>query len=507
MTETTKQLPQVPTENPEPTRRSSLSWRILGWTLLVSSLGIVALLTTTMAAMKHSVEVGSNSEIQQEVNELRTFASTGLDPLTGKPFQDAEAFLNTYMARQQPGRGEIFIGFTEKDGVTGFRLGEDIDIAAGRAMVSSGPVIEALLAQHTGIINTDLGHVRWAKADIVRESSKATFLVLHVDKVRFSDQRRTMAILWPLAGFALLATAVMAWLLSQFIIRPLRELQQNVTEVNDDDLMRRVEVRGHDEVASLATAFNGMLARLEASFQTQRQFLDDAGHELRTPITVVRGHLELIGDDPEERAETITLVLAELDRMNRMVTDLLALAKSEQPDFIRCDAKVDIAQMTLDLDAKVMSIGDRLWTVGQVADGEAIIDEQRVTQAVMQLAQNAVQHTNKGDMITISTTFEKDNDNNEWLCVACADTGEGVADVDKPTLFDRFHRGVNAGADTPGAGLGLSIVRAIAVGHGGTIKVSDTPGGGATFTLRIPRYCMNDHDARCVTPHIAQEKA
>lgn len=475
-------------DEPKTRRRSSLGWRILGWTLFVSAAGIILLLTTTMLVVQRHVEAGSNSEIQQEIDELRHFAERGIDSRTGKPFENAEKFLATHMARQQPGRGEIFISVGPDKSVTSYRLGDDVDLTLGREFVASPEVVHRMLSESSGLMQSNLGSVRWLKKVIVKGDTKATFLVVHVDRVRFADHRRTMQLLWPLGAVALAAMTLVALLLSRVIIRPLQQLEREVADIDDTDLMQRVGVKGDDEVAALAEAFNGMLDRVEGSFKTQRQFLDDASHELRTPITVVRGHLELMGEDPKEQKETISLVLNELDRMNRIVTDLLALAKAEQPDFIRCDLQVDVAQLTLDLDAKLMSLADRKWVVGSIADGNAVIDEQRVTQAVLQLAQNAVQHTDVGDTITLSTEFVTDTHGDEWLQVSCEDTGSGVPDEDKPGLFKRFRRGKNTTKTSVGAGLGLSIVHAIAVGHHGTVRVDDAPGGGALFVMRFPRH-------------------
>ena len=112
-------------------------------------------------------------------------------------------------------------------------------------------------------------------------------------------------------------------------------LADTARSISETDLTRRIPVSGRDEIAELARTFNAMLDRLEAAFATQRAFVSDASHELRTPITIVRGHLELLGDDPQERRETIALVTDELDRMSRFVDDLLLLAKAERDDFLR----------------------------------------------------------------------------------------------------------------------------------------------------------------------------
>lgn len=224
-----------------------------------------------------------------------------------------------------------------------------------------------------------------------------------------------------------------------------------------------------------------MLDRVDTAFATQREFLDDAGHELRTPITVLRGHLELIQPDTTLPGDTRMLLLDELDRMSRIVDDLVTIAKSERPDFIQ-PGPVDIADLTLDIADKARALALRDWQVDADAVIVTDIDRQRIVQAWMNLARNAAQHTNTDDTIII---FGRHDDGR--LDLGVADTGEGIADHDRNRIFDRFARGTSARrTDADGAGLGLAITNAIAAAHHGELHVEDTPGGGATFTIRIP---------------------
>ena len=127
----------------------------------------------------------------------------------------------------------------------------------------------------------------------------------------------------------LLLASLLAWVVAGRVLAPLRVLRDTARSIGESDLTRRIPVEGDDELAGLARTFNEMLDRLEAAFASQKAFISDAGHELRTPITIIRGHLDVMGDDPEERRETLELVSDELDRMGRLVNDLLLLAKRQ----------------------------------------------------------------------------------------------------------------------------------------------------------------------------------
>ncbi len=212
----------------------------------------------------------------------------------------------------------------------------------------------------------------------------------------------------------------------------------------------------------------------------QRAFVDDAGHELRTPITIARGHLELMGDDPQERRETVALVTAELDHMARIVDELLVLAKSDQPDFVR-PQPVEMADLTTELLAKARSLVPGTCTLEACADGVVLLDRQRIGQAVLNLARNAAEHTPPGTAVRIGSSVG-DAEVRFWV----ADDGPGIPAGEQQQVFERFRRGVAGERRSEGAGLGLAIVRSVAAAHGGNVELTSSPGNGATFTLVIP---------------------
>jgi signal transduction histidine kinase len=225
--------------------------------------------------------------------------------------------------------------------------------------------------------------------------------------------------------------------------------------------------------------FNAMLDRLEGAFSTQRQFLDDAGHELRTPITIVRGHLELMREsDSAEVSATRELVLDEMDRMARFVEELTLLAKSRRPDFLR-RTETDVGPLTEAVFDKMRGLAPRDWRLDEEAEGVIQVDSQRITQATLQLASNSVRHTGEGDVIAVGTRLDE-----EMLVMWVRDAGTGVATDVRDKMFERFSQGPGA---CEGSGLGLAIVNAIARAHDGVVAVDSRPGEGATFTIMIPR--------------------
>jgi two-component system, OmpR family, sensor kinase len=237
-------------------------------------------------------------------------------------------------------------------------------------------------------------------------------------------------------------------------------------------------VRGDDEASRIARQFNDMLERIETAFATQRQFLDNVSHELRAPLTVIRGHVELIDvrTDPEELQSTIALVTDEITRMNRLVEDLLVLARAERPGFLSVEP-VDIAELTAEVHRKSSVLCARDWTLDEAAGVVAVADGQLLTQAMLQLALNACQHTSDGTPVHMGSRVLDGQ-----ICLWVHDRGPGVPREDVERIFERFVKGPHR---PEGSGLGLSIVSAIAQAHGGQARVAPRP-VGARFEILIP---------------------
>ena len=259
-------------------------------------------------------------------------------------------------------------------------------------------------------------------------------MVIFVDRSRagLHDTMRTYA---TVAALSVLLVVGFAAVQSGRLLAPLRTLRETADEINDSDLSRRLPETGNDDISALTRTFNRMLDRLEASFVGQRQFLDDAGHELKTPLTVLRGHLELLDvGNPEEIAETRELLLDEIDRMSRLVGELILLAKSDRPDFVT-PRPVDLTGLTVDTLAKARGLGDRTWTLDETASITVPVDEQRLTQALLQLCDNAVKHTGSGDEVALGSSYDGLTAR-LWV----RDTGPGVAPQDREQIFERFGR-------------------------------------------------------------------
>jgi two-component system, OmpR family, sensor kinase len=453
--------------------------RILVWFIAVLSAATIAAILVTRQLLIARVDARIDESLVQEARELRRLAR-GRDPTTGEPFNNqVHRIFEVFLERNLPVRNEMFLTFLDGEpfeesvGTPIYPLDRDADVIAR---------FGAVTATDRGQVATPAGAVEYLAVPVLADGEVRGVFVAAI--FREQELADLAPALWGAVGVGvatLLVGSVLAWRVAEGVLRPVAAVTDTAASISTTELTKRIEIEGHDEVSSLAETFNAMLDRLEEAFRVQRQFVDDAGHELRTPITIVRGHLEVLEEDPEERARTVALVLDELDRMNRIVNDLLLLAKAEQPDFLDLET-VDVSRLTEDLHAKARALASRAWDLEEAGRGVIVADRQRLTQAMMQLAQNATDHTVDGDRIALGSSVS-DGVARLWV----RDGGRGIPLEDQEHIFQRFARSGNGRpSSTPGAGLGLAIVRAIAEAHHGSVELRSAPGEGATFTLVVP---------------------
>jgi signal transduction histidine kinase len=233
-----------------------------------------------------------------------------------------------------------------------------------------------------------------------------------------------------------------------------------------------------EEVRRLAEGEHRMLER-------HREFIRDASHELRTPITVARGHVELIraASDGSQSGEDADVVLDELARLSRISERLLLLASAEHPDFLRCEP-VDLEELIGESGRRWSVTAPRRWDVRVDLAGTVYADRERIRFALDALVENAVKFTTQGQRVTI---VGRADDGQAILEVS--DAGEGIPPDQAERIFDRFTRADNGRTrGSGGTGLGLAMVKAIVEAHGGSVSVDSTPGVGSTFRMRIPGF-------------------
>ncbi|MFC9909362.1 sensor histidine kinase [Streptomyces sp. NPDC059862] len=289
-------------------------------------------------------------------------------------------------------------------------------------------------------------------------------------------------------GVLAVASPVIGWILSGRALRPVRAISRTAAEIQATDLSQRIRLTGpKDELRELADTVDSMLDRLDEAFRAQRQLIDDASHELRSPLAIIRANLDAVltaeESDEEDRRAAARSVDRATTRMTRLVEDLLATARRSAPAL--ADADVDLAVTAGEACEEFAPLAAERGLVlhRRLAPGLTVIgDHDALRRAVGNLLSNAVRLAPPGTRITVAAGSSEG-----WRWTAVQDQGPGILDDDQARVFDRFWRakGNGNGRDRH-AGLGLAIVRQIVESHGGQVRLFSRVGKGSTFVLWFP---------------------
>lgn len=473
---------------------------ILVWVLLMAALGLAVTGGTLLAIQSSRIDDAADRSLKNEYEEFVRQAA-GVDPATGEPFTDVRRLLVTALRYRVPGAFQTI--FTMVDGEPYVFSGGDRPVAledepaalaAIRAVPADGGV--AVLD-----VPTSVGPVRIAVVPVaVTEGASGSYVVAHAVGLERQGVTNLALLYVGLSGLSLLVIGLVGWQVSGELVRPLNLLRAATARTSATDLGARIPVAGQDEIAELTVNFNAMLDRLQGSFEAQQQLVDDVGHELRTPVAIVQGYLELLDpDDPAAVAETRALLLNETDRMGRLLGDLIILAKSGRPDFVT-PAAVELEEFTVECFDKARALADRSWALEQVADALVVVDAQRLTQAWLQLAENAAKYSAPGSVVALGSSV-CGGEARLWV----RDEGVGIPAEDLGRIFERFARSDTA-RGTEGSGLGLTIAQAIAEAHVGRVEVTSIPGEGSTFTIVVPTGVPEGEAEHRVAVHAGEEQ-
>lgn len=388
----------------------------------------------------------------------------------------------------------------------GFQLLVDVPgggvLGSGRSSaMRSDPRIRAWLVRppaQTTVVNLlvgkGLGQMRVLATPIVLGGRRAGSLVLGAQLEDLQAENDRVLSIGAIEGGAALAVAMAAaFLLLRRVLVMVGKVTRAADEIGRGDISRRIAYRGpDDEVGRLARTFNVMLGRLEHALHSQRDLLADVSHQLRTPLTVMRGHLEMlnaevldqeVGAQPEDVAETVALVLDELDHMALLVDRLLLLGGALEPDFI-APAPVELRTFLADVFDAARVLAPRDWGLGLVPEIVVLVDQVKLRGALLNLLDNAVKATGPGDRIGVDAELADE------LVLRVTDTGRGISEEQRERVFERFVRG-SAGGQR-GSGLGLAIVRAVVEAHGGRVLLQSWPGQGTSIELHFPCSIVTD---------------
>jgi heavy metal sensor kinase len=334
------------------------------------------------------------------------------------------------------------------------------------------------------------GHLRVLTVPIYGQEGRLATLQAAADLSQQDVLLRNLLQSLVLTGIVALALgAAGAWMITRNLLEPLLSLTQTAMGITRaDDLSLRIPAKHstEDEVGRLVQAFNTTLERLEELFNLQRRFVADVSHELRTPLTVMKGNAGLMRRLGEMDAESLTGIETEIDRMTRMVDDLLLLAQAEAGHLPLEHRRVELDTLLLEVfqHANVLAAGTKHLVVEEIDQVQVCGDRGRLKQVFLNLVGNAIKYTQPGATVRLRISKHMGQ-----AFVAVIDDGPGIPEEDLGHIFERFYRAEKARSrseDGSGFGLGLSIAYWIVQNHGGRISVRSQEGAGSTFIVNLP---------------------
>jgi two-component system OmpR family sensor kinase len=455
----------------------SIRWRLTLWNVALLALSLVTFAVLAYVTLARSLYDELDQSLEARVHQVVESAQPGF-------------FLNTidFPHVSEIASPGVYIQVINPAG----QVARQSDNLQGVQLPVDPSVLALNLTGHTQLVTTKIEGVpiRILNAPIVFNNHVIGVIQVarSMSTIEATLGRLRLILTLGVIGMLLIGS-VGGTLLIRAGLHPIDEIIQVAQRIGRaEDLSQRLDYQGPpDEVGQLAATFNEMLGRLERAFQAQRRFVADASHALRTPITTIRGNVELLlqqRNDPVAQEASLKAIQRETQRTAHLVSELLLLAQADAGQTLE-HQPVEMATLLLDVyqQARVMTDGVGV-ALGHEDQGLVMGDPDRLKEVLLNLVDNALNYTPGGGKVTLSLYH-----NEPWVLVSVADTGPGIPADDLPHIFERFYRakGIKSRPGRPsGTGLGLSIARWIVEQHGGHITVESQVGKGSTFSVWLP---------------------
>lgn len=441
---------------------------------------ILALILGTVVAVfirnfTSSYQAVAASSIGIELHEFQQQA------LKQKP-SNLEAFSRDFLVNYSLAPGEVVIIAFTRGGVLS---------TPGSALVLRSPLVRQWVAtppSRTVVMATRIAAspMEVVAAPIFAGHTVVGTFIATSDLSAFAAERAREIRLSIAVGIVALVAAVLStFVLLRRLLRKVGRITTTAQIIGSANLDERLGDQGsNDEVGELAHTFDSMLDRLQAVMTAQRRLLSDVSHQLRTPLTAARGHLEVLGrgamDDPAEVRETLDIVIDQIDHTRSVVERLLMLGRAMEPDFLQTRPTA-LGPLLSEVHGAVAVLASRDFRGPESPDLVIEVDVEKLRGAVMNLVDNAIRATHDGDIVALVAEADDEHDG---VRISVDDSGPGIDPSERAAVVERFAR--PGARDRDGSGLGLAIVKAVAEAHGGWIEITTSPYGGARVTMVLP---------------------
>jgi len=455
-----------------------LAFRLTLWYAVIFTVSCFGALTVFYLATASVIHYRTDLELTKDAKEFSSvYAAKGLDELRAAMLTELESEgADNMFLRLLDGQGKevtLPIGSAWKEAASGqaaiHRLKEGEDHFLETFVIPNRPYPFRVLT-----------------------ASIAPDMIIQIGQSLEDDERLIEAcreVLSVILGLIALLSAVGGYLFARRALAGVGEVTKTADEISKGAFDRRVDVKGRgEEIDTLAETFNRMVEKIEVLIKGMREMTDNIAHDLKSPITRIRGMAETTltdGNSPKDFELMSGSIVEECDRLLVMINTMLDISEAEAGVAKLTMEEMDIAQVVRDACDLFEPVAEnnQVNIVQRLAGAAAISgDRVKIQRAVSNLLDNALKYTSKGGTVTASVERQGDQ-----VVLSVKDTGPGISDHDLPHVFDRFFRG-DRSRSLPGTGLGLNLTLAIARAHGGDVKVTSVPGQGSTFTMTLPRF-------------------
>jgi heavy metal sensor kinase len=457
------------------------------WKLTLWYGGILALILVTFSS---GVYIYFQNSLQKSIDtKIKSIAGVLASSMTethGQSlFGNFERYLENALGKKPKGK---FIQIIDASGKIGARLN---DLEA-EAVPVSFVTLERALKGETVYETLESARPRLRMITMpILDSKKVTSIVQVGSSLEeFEDTMKSLLIIMIISIITSISvTIVVGYFMAKKTMQPVDQIRRAAVKISSTNLDERIDIKKgrKDELGRLAETFNAMISRLKDSFQRINQFSIDVSHELKTPLTILKGETELALRKDRTNAEykrSMESNLEEIDRMSRIIDDLLLLSKAETKDIGMNLEKIDLRDLLADVCLNMKLFGENKVVevvVNDLEDIRIIGDELKLRRMITNVVENGIKYGQPGGHVTVSSHRQ-----NGFACINVEDDGPGISSDDIRYIFDRFYRADRSRKRESGSGLGLSISKWIAEAHQGTIEVESRPAAGSLFTIKLP---------------------
>lgn len=458
-----------------------IKWRLTIWYGVVLSLILVIFASGIFIYFRNSLQDSIDAKIRS-IGEVLSSSMT--ETHNTSVFGNFERYLENVLGRKPKGK---FIQIMDTSG----RIGAKMSDIEGETLPTSFNALERAMRGEIVYETIERTKPRLRMVTIpIMENKKVTSVVQVGTSLEDFDEtiKKLLLIMIISIPTSISVTIVVGYFMAKKALRPVDQIRRAAIKISSSNLDEKIDIVGRrDELGRLAETFNAMIGRLKDAFQRVNQFSIDVSHELKTPLTILKGETEVVLRKEREKADYQKLLLSnleEIDRMSCIIDDLLLLSKADTKEIKLNIEEVALRDLIMDVCLNMKVVADKKEVELQMSELEDVRlkgDELKLRRMLLNVVENGIKYSHSGGKVTVSSYV-----NDGYAQIDVKDEGVGISKEDIKFVFDRFYRADRSRKRVSGSGLGLSISRWIAEAHKGSIEVKSQPAQGSMFTIKLP---------------------